>query len=76
VAVISNEQIAILCGVGEGTEIDADKTHELNQLMAEGFIERMSASSSQTGVSSSRQYKLTPKGQQFISERGAGLNEA
>jgi predicted transcriptional regulator len=66
---MSNDKIATLCAVGEGSEIKAKQRKDVDQLVADGFVEPMNKSVVE-------KYKLTPKGQQFISERGAGLNEA
>jgi hypothetical protein len=68
-ATMSNDKIALLCAVGEGSAIDATHIVDVDQLIADGFVEVADKSSPE-------KYKLTPQGQQFLSERGAGLNEA
>jgi len=68
-AKMSNDKIALLCAVGEGSAIKAMPIADVDQLIADGFVEAADKSSPE-------KYKLTPKGQQFLSERGAGLNEA
>jgi hypothetical protein len=66
---VTDEQIAILCDIGQGSEIDINKALDVERLIAGGMIEL-------SGSELPDRYKLTNKGQQFISERGAGLNEA
>jgi hypothetical protein len=66
---ISNDEIAILCAIGEGGRIAARQEPEVDALIAEGLVER-------THKAALEKYQLTGKGQQFLAERGAGLNES
>jgi len=66
---ISNEKIAILCAIGEGKEVAPAQLQDIVVLLAEGLVER-------AGDGASTKFKLTAKAEQFIAERGAGLNEA
>jgi hypothetical protein len=66
---VTDEQIAILCDIGQGSEIDVTKAWNVERLVADGMIEL-------NCTALPGRYKLTNKGQQFISERDAGLNEA
>ena len=67
--VITDHQIAILCDIGQGSEIDAAKRQDIDQLATAGFIEL-------TNSGPPAKYRLTGKAHQFIAERGAGLNVA
>ena len=67
-ALISDQEIAILCDVleGGGANLNADKRKVLDQLIAKGFVgcwPRLA-----------RKYKLTRKAQQLLAERGVGLS--
>lgn len=66
---ISNEKIAVLCAIGEGTLLRGDQMREVAQLLADDMIEP-------TGNAAPEQFKLTGRGQEILNERGAGLNEA
>ena len=68
---LTTDEIALLCEVGEynvstGT---IEKRRELERLRAAGYIE-------QSDGHPASPYQLTAKGSAFLSERGAGLNEA
>jgi hypothetical protein len=71
-SLLSNTDISILCDIGELTsaKLDAEKTRRIERLIAAGFVEPASAAKAPA------QYQLTAKAQKFLSERGAGLNEA
>jgi len=68
-AVITDQEVAILCDVleGWGANLNADKRKVLDQLIAKGFV-----------VSADQElpakYKLTSKAQQLLAERGVGLS--
>jgi hypothetical protein len=66
-AVISDQEIAILCDVleGWGANLNEDKRKVLDQLIAKGFV---------VPAESSAKYKLTDKAQQLLAERGVGLS--
>jgi hypothetical protein len=65
---LTDDQIALLCAIGElDTEKQNDKLGDLEKLVAGGFVEK---------AGNRRAYKLTAKGNEFLGQRGAGLNEA
>ena len=68
-AVITDQEVAILCDVleGWGANLNADKRKVLDQLIAKGFV----VSADQE---SPEKYKLTGKAQQLLAERGVGLS--
>jgi len=68
-AVITDQEVAILCDVleGWGANLNADKRKVLDQLIAKGFV----VSADQE---SPAKYKLTSKAQQLLAERGVGLS--
>ena len=68
-AVITDQEVAILCDVleGWGANLNADKRKVLDQLIAKGFV----VSADQE---SHAKYKLTGKAQQLLAERGVGLS--
>jgi hypothetical protein len=68
-ALITDQEIAILCDVLEGRseKFNPDKKKVLDQLIAKGFVVAANRRSSAT-------YKLTAKAQQLLAERGVGLS--
>jgi predicted transcriptional regulator len=68
-ALISDQEIAILCDVleGGGANLNANKRKVLDQLIAKGFVVA-------AGQESLAKYKLTRKAQQLLAERGVGLS--
>ena len=68
-ALITDQEIAILCDVleGSGANLNADKRKVLDQLIAKGFVlvadQELPA-----------KYKLTGKAQHLLAERGVGLS--
>lgn len=66
---LSKSQIELLVEIGERdlSEVADDERQCLEQLLAGGYIARLESPS---------RFKLTVKGTNFLSERGAGLNEA
>ena len=68
-ALITDQEIAILCDVleGRGAKISADKKRVLEQLIAKGFV-------APANQDPSAKYKLTGKAQQILAERGVGLS--
>jgi len=68
---LTNSQIALLCDIGEFhlPELTGDHNRDLEHLIAGGYV---APSVSRT----SSPYDLTAKGIDFLSKRGAGLNEA
>ncbi|HEY5209395.1 MAG TPA: hypothetical protein VIJ42_08135 [Stellaceae bacterium] len=68
---LTGDQIALLCEVGEfdiGKSTD-EQRRELEWLRVAGYIEPKEGHPASP-------YQLTAKGTAFLSERGAGLNEA
>lgn len=68
---LTSDQIALLCEVGEFdlTNCTADERGDLDWLLAAGYIEPVKGHPASA-------YQLTVKGSDFLSARGAGLNEA
>ena len=66
-AVITDQEIAILCDIVEGwrTNLNEDKRKVLDQLIAKGFV---------VPAESPAKYKLTDTAQQLLAERGVGLS--
>jgi predicted transcriptional regulator len=68
-ALITDQEIAILCDVleGSGANLNADKRKVLDQLIAKGFV-------AVADQESPAKYKLTGKAQRLLAERGVGLS--
>jgi predicted transcriptional regulator len=68
-ALITDQEIAILCDVleGSGANLNADKRKVLDQLIAKGFVVV-------ADQESPAKYKLTGKAQHLLAERGVGLS--
>ena len=68
-ALITDQEIAILCDVleGSGANLNADKRKVLDQLIAKGFV-------LVADQESPAKYKLTGKAQHLLAERGVGLS--
>ncbi len=69
---LTNDQIALLCAIGEHTpsdDADSGKRRDLQRLLAEGYVKPATGSPSPA-------FELTPEGLDFLGKRGAGLNEA
>ena len=66
--VISNEQIAVLCAIGEGASLRTDQMDDVAELLANGLVEA-------SGEAEPENLKLTAQGQQVISERGTDPNK-
>jgi hypothetical protein len=66
---LTDDQIALLCGIGEfdPSKQTVDKKSDLERLISGGYVEL---------AGSRPAYKLTAKGNKFLGERGAGLNES
>ncbi len=67
---LTDDQVALLCEIGEIGEshqpdLASDKKGDLERLISGGYAEHRRSA-----------IKLTAKGLAFLSERGAGLNEA
>jgi hypothetical protein len=68
---LTNSQIALLCAIEEHNDSEAtgDQRYDLARLISEGYAQ---ATHDHPGSA----FQLTAKGVAFLSERGAGLNEA
>lgn len=62
---LTDEQIAILCDIGQASSFDARKKAEVLKLIVRGYAER-----------DGDLFKITPRGEMVLSDRGAGLNES
>ena len=61
----TDQQIAVMCDIGQSAQFDADKKRQVQDLVAAGYVER-----------DGDLFKLTKRGEQFLTDRGAGLNES
>jgi hypothetical protein len=61
---LTDEQIAVLCDIGQASSFDAKKAEVLN-LIVRGYAER-----------DGDLFRITPRGEKVLSDRGAGLNES
>ena len=68
---LTNSQVALLCDIGERhlSTLSHDDKSELENLLSQGYVEF-------DGSDPERRVKLTAKANEFLSSRGAGLNEA
>jgi hypothetical protein len=66
---LSNSQISLLCDIGEFHlhKASDEQGRDLARLLSEGFVEEAEAGT---------RFALSLKGEEFLCERGAGLNEA
>jgi hypothetical protein len=62
---LSDAQIAILCDIGQASSFDEEKRGDVLSLVVRGYVER-----------DGDLFKITPRGQKVLSDRGAGLNES
>ena len=62
---LTDAQIAVLCDIGQASSFDDEKRNEVLNLVARGYIERHGDL-----------FKITPRGQKVLSDRGAGLNKS
>jgi hypothetical protein len=62
---LDNERVAILCDIGQSASFADGKRAKLEKLIADGYVRKADDS-----------YKLTPKGEKELEDRGAGLNES
>jgi predicted transcriptional regulator len=61
----TDQQIAVLCDIGQAAQFDSDKSKEVQDLIAQGYVER-----------DGEAFRLTKKGEQLLTGRGVGLNES
>jgi hypothetical protein len=62
---LRDEQIAILCDIGQSIAFADDVRGAVDKLVLDGYV-----------IKDGDIYELTPKGEKILEERGAGLNEA
>ena len=62
---LSDGQIAILCDIGQASSFDEEKRGDVLSLVVRGYVER-----------DGDLFKITPRGQKVLADRGAGLNES
>jgi hypothetical protein len=62
---LSDEQLAVLCDIGQSIAFADDRRGEVEKLIVEGYVSK-----------DGDIFALTPKGEKIIADRGAGLNEA
>ena len=68
---LTNSQIALLCDIGEFhlPKLTSDQKRDLERLISGGYV-RPAESDARSA------FMLTAEGVEFLSQRGAGLNEA
>jgi hypothetical protein len=62
---LSDAEIAILCDIGQASSFDEEKRGDVLSLVVRGYVER-----------DGDLFKITPRGQKVLTDRGAGLNES
>jgi hypothetical protein len=62
---LTDAQIAILSDIGQASSFDQGKKAEVVSLIVRGFIEK-----------DGDLFKITPRGEKVLTDRGAGLNES
>ena len=62
---LSDEQVAVLCDIGQSIAFADDRRGEVEKLIIEGYVSK-----------DGDLFELTPKGEKILADRGAGLNEA
>lgn len=62
---LTDAQVAVLCDIAQSVALAGDRLGEVDRLVTEGYV-----------VRDGDLYKLTPKAETALSDRGAGLNEA
>jgi hypothetical protein len=62
---LSDEQVAVLCDIGQSIAFADDRRGEVEKLIIEGYV-----------FKDGDLFELTPKGEKILADRGAGLNEA
>ena len=61
----TDQQIAVLCDLGQAAQFEPDKLRLVDDLISQGFAERRGAL-----------FKLTKRGERLLTERGVGINES
>jgi hypothetical protein len=62
---LSDEQVAVLCDIGQSIAFADNRHGEVEKLIVEGYVSK-----------DGDIFELTPKGEKILADRGAGLNEA
>ena len=62
---LNDEQVAVLCDIGQSIAFGDDRHGEVEKLIVEGYVTK-----------DGDIFELTPKGEKILADRGAGLNEA
>jgi hypothetical protein len=62
---LTDAQIAVLCDIGQASSFDEDKKSKVLDLVVRGYVER-----------DGDLFKITPRGEKILTDRGAGLNES
>ena len=62
---LTDAQIAILCDIGQASSFDEEKKGEVLNLVIRGYVEK-----------DGDLFKVTPRGEKVLTDRGAGLNES
>ena len=62
---LRDDQIAVLCDIGQSIAFSDDKRCEVDELIRDGYVAK-----------DGDLYELTPKAEKVLLDRGAGLNEA
>jgi hypothetical protein len=62
---LTDAQIAILCDIGQASSFDEEKKGEVLSLVVRGYVEK-----------DGDLFKITPRGEKVLTDRGAGLNES
>ncbi len=71
---ISDAGIAVMCDIARasGLDLDPNKQAVLNQLIADGLVEKSDDAKATEGL----KFAVTPKGQRALDSRGVGVNES
>jgi hypothetical protein len=62
---LTDEQIAVLCDLGQASFFNAEKKAEMLNLVARGYVEK-----------DGDLFMITPRGEKILADRGVGLNES
>jgi len=62
---LSDEQVAVLCDIGQSIAFADNRQGEVEKLIVEGYVSK-----------DGDIFELTPKGEKILADRGSGLNEA
>jgi hypothetical protein len=62
---LTDAQIAILCDIGQSSSFDREKKSQVLNLINRGYVER-----------DGDLFRITPRGEKVLTDRGAGLNES